>query len=685
MRDLAGSAWGVLVFSVAVFAPGYCLGQLTDVAEFRTRALREQLAWAAALSFGPGVLLIVGAVWLGGATAGALLLLAFGLVSVWLLRNYPPRRDLTTRHLATTFAVFAAWTCCVLGSLVDIGTHAHLWMSVTAYDHGLRTAFVDAVLRTGLPPVDPVYWPGHDTPMRYYYFWYAVCASVARLAHISARQALIASCVWPPVGVVAMLALFGRYVLLRRGRELTRMTAVAAALLAVTGLDILVTIALHLLGTPVLADMEWWSIDQVASWPDTFLWVPHHAAALIACLCGLLLLRQAEFAVNLGHRLRLTILAGLSFSAAFGISAYLAVGAAIVLAASVFVASLRAAGRWRALQNAAMAASVSALMLSGFVWQLTRSDGARVRSASPLYLGLREILSPEVLAASPLLHPIASHHPWGAREIAAAVLLLPGWGVELGFFAAVFLAAVYRFHRLESGERTLLWLTLAGFAAASFVRSGVISTNDYGIRAALLPQFFLLLLGACVLGDSSGGFRRFLHTLIVIGVAGCAYQVFLLRVYLPWNQLHGNPYERDLGERTYVLRELYGELQTRVPGHARIQFDPASVGFYLYPHLLFANRQMVTSEITCSTSFGGDPAPCPLIGATIRDLFPTDAAVTPNSLEAQALCRQIGAEYLVATRWDDAWQSRSNWVWTLPPVVNQPAARVLSCGPLQHR
>ena len=44
------------------------------------------------------------------------------------------------------------FTLFVTGELVDIGIGNKLYMSVTVYDQSLRTAFVDAVMRTGVPP-----------------------------------------------------------------------------------------------------------------------------------------------------------------------------------------------------------------------------------------------------------------------------------------------------------------------------------------------------------------------------------------------------------------------------------------------------------------------------------------------------------------------------------------------------
>ena len=91
----------------------------------------------------------------------------------------------------------ASWPApLVLAELIDIPVGSRLYMNVVVHDHALRTAFVDAVIRTGVPPANPLYWPGHAVPMRNYYFWYVLCAIVSKLAHVTARQALDASCVW---------------------------------------------------------------------------------------------------------------------------------------------------------------------------------------------------------------------------------------------------------------------------------------------------------------------------------------------------------------------------------------------------------------------------------------------------------------------------------------------------------
>ena len=109
------------------------------------------------------------------------------------------RRDKDKRFRwprAAGMAIGMLWVLFVVLELVDVGVGSHLYLSVTVFDHSLRTAFVDSVMRTGVPPANPLYWPGHAAPMRYYYFWYVVTGVAAKLAGVTARQAMIASVAW---------------------------------------------------------------------------------------------------------------------------------------------------------------------------------------------------------------------------------------------------------------------------------------------------------------------------------------------------------------------------------------------------------------------------------------------------------------------------------------------------------
>jgi len=537
---------------------------------------------------------------------------------------------------------------------------------------------VDAVMRTGVVPVNPLYWPGHDAPLRYYYFWYVTCGVVGRIAHISARQALVASCVWPVVGVVAMLALFGRYLLGWRGEVLRRRWWIGVALLSVTGLDLPVVIFNRLAGGTISGDMEWWSIDMVTSWADTFLWVPHHAAALVCCLLCLLLLWMAIDEARRAQRIAMAAIAGLSFAGAFGLSTYVAVAAVGIVGCWV-VWRLFYVDRGRVLAAVGIAALVAGVSLGPYVAQLLQHEAGQTQQTAGhvLGLGVREMLDPEMLL--PLFQKMQVVHPVRAREIVALLLLVPGYAIELGFFAAVLWLAQRKRGVRSEGQRALLFWTWSGLAVASFVRSQVIVTNDYGIRASLLPQFFLLLLGVGVLAESSGWLRRALLGLAAIGVCGSVYQVVMLRTFVGWGEAHGDPAMRELVERNYALRDAYSMLQGRIPRDARVQYDSAAGGYFVDAQMLNVGHQVIEEEKGCNVSFGGEASACAAIDGAVGRLFAGRGQGAPSAADAIGLCKGLGAEYLVATKWDETWKAQGGWVWQLPAVVERPGVRVVSC------
>jgi hypothetical protein len=657
------------MFAVALLSPGYLAANTFDLGGFRLRGQSEKLAWSVALSFGVGTLPIVALVWcFGGAVAGYVLLTLTVLALIFALRA-GMKIAIDRRILLLGFAFVSM----VILSLVDIGIGQHLWMSVTSYDHGIRTAFVDAVLHTGVVPTNPLYWPGHAAPMRYYYFWYVTCAVVAKLAHISARQALIASCVWPFAGVLATLALYARHLLGWQGSRLRRGWWVAIALLGVTGLDILATIGARLGGDPLYGDMDWWSIDQVSSWADSFLWVPHHVAALICCLMTLLLVRMATS----GDR-KLAVVAGLSFASAFGLSTYVALATALVLAMWLV---------WRVFHDdqmqscitVAIAGSTATVLLLPYLSQLLhRSAGEAKVSHSVVGLAVRQIISPTALTDLSVMRAIHSAHPFVTTQLAALVLLIPGYVAELGFFLVVLLVMqfgrTFRETRSE-GEETLLFWTWSGLVAATFLRSQVIATNDYGIRSMLLPQFLLLLIGVLVLQQSSGWFRKTLMTLAIIGAAGTVYQVVLLRVFLPWHESAHDQLELTLSKRNYALRDAYQAMGASIPAGARVQYDPDAGGYFGSSQLLNIHRQIVVDGTLCNASFGGDPAPCAAIQQGVARLYTGSSAS-----DATAICSGLRIEYLVANRWDSVWAKQDSWVWSLPLIVDRPNVRIVQCA-----
>ena len=143
---------------------------------------------------------------------------------------------------------------------------------------------------------------GIAAPMRYYYFWYVLTAVAARLgrsdgaAGVDRQRGRGRGLGWRRWWRF-IAGIFWKRSERRVGLHAAALVArgdLRLGLLAVTGLDILPAIAKALLRMPADADMEWWSQDQVDSWMDSVLWVPHHVAGLVCCLLGFLLVWMAK-------------------------------------------------------------------------------------------------------------------------------------------------------------------------------------------------------------------------------------------------------------------------------------------------------------------------------------------------------------------------------------------------------
>ena len=682
---MGGSLWGTAVFALAMFAPGYCAAWLTNVCGFRERGLREQMAWSVALSLGVGTIFFVALVWVVGVAVSGWVLVALAVAAGWMMRRSVVRVDFTRGQAIGFGLVFGLWVVVVIGSLVDWPHGTGLAMSVTTYDHSVRVAMVGAVMRTGVVPVNPLYWPGHDAALRYYYFWYVICGIVARLAHISARQALIASCVWPMFAVGALLALFGRYLLGWRDVILRKRWWMSIALMSVTGLDILMVLLAMSAGGQPDGDMEWWSIDQVTSWADTFLWVPHHAASMVCSMLCLLLLWMGSCELRTNERMKLAVLAGLSFASGFGLSTY--VGAATAMVATAWLVwRLFSADRVRTLAACAVSGAVGLVTLTPYLMQLLQKQPGDTKGAgSVLKFGVRMMFTPELLMNIRWLKGLAVHHDFAAHQIAATLLLPLGYFFELGFFGIVLLMVMWRFARKKergTGESTLLFWTMVGLACTTFLRSQVIATNDYGTRASLLFQFCLLLLGVEVLVRCSRGAKIWLMGFALVGVVGTIFQVTALRLSLPWQEaIHDPEIGGDLERRDYVLRDLWAELDEKIPANARVQYGVEDNDYGVQARMIQARRQVISGDDGCDTAFGGEASKCLGILDKIGQLFPAQGKPTVAAEQASGLCKAIGAQYLIVTRWDPVWQDQQDWVWQMPVVVDRPEARAVACAP----
>ena len=512
IRDLAASVLGCLLFLPLLLTPGYVAAWLTNIFGFRalTSPWRLLVSLPASVALSP-----IATYWAGGGYFGrpgswtpvfaiygiCFLLWLLLLAGLWghesclrWLRGFAsvPRAG---------WIVAVAWFCIAIASLVNLQIDNRLYLSVTDWDHVTRAAFTDAITRTGAHPSNPFYFlGGTSAPLRYHYFWFLLCSLVTQLGNtrsgelVPSQEAIIASIVWCGWSLIALVPLYLRFFEGWRGARLRRGSLIGIALFAVTGLDIVPTVLYMAAGFPVLPDMEWWN-NQVTSWLGSLLWVPHHVAALVSCLMGFLVSWDAALAAPIQRRIAGGILAGAAFATATGTSIYVTLVFAAFLILWALVTLLRG---WRNHTAVLLiAGAVSVGLAAPFLLSLLTGPGTGAVAvngggSSFLALWIRTFFPVDAITSALQLSSRA------AALLDLATLPL-NYFLELGFFGVVavsFIRCLRRQPPLQPPTVAALLMFGVSVLVSTFVRSGVIATNDLGWRGFLPAQFVMLLWGA---------------------------------------------------------------------------------------------------------------------------------------------------------------------------------------------
>lgn len=600
----------------------------------------------------------------------------------------------------TGMTIIIIWIAVCILSLVDLQSNQRLFMSVPAYDHSARVNWTESILRTGIPPANPLYYSEHSAPLRYFYFWNAVCAVIGKMAHLPIRVVFIASCIWSGFALAALIGLFLKHFLVSE-QLLRRRFLLAMFLLLVTGLDICVQSWNIVFYQVLTAEFEAWSMGEITSWIDSLLWVPHHVASMVCCMFALLLAWMAG--ENRTSNLAATIaMIAAALASAFGMSIYVTFAFFLVMLAWAFWQIVIEHNPRSPLLLAAGGA-VAAVLLLPYLSEMAHNP-SKIVGGSVFAFAIREMFSPDALLKLRPFQLLATSHPWGARNLANLVLLVPGYFFELGFYLAVFpvyLVSAWRRRKpLSPAERSFLFIILVTLLIASVMRSSVLQSNDFGWRAALLLQFPLLLLATDfltnwgLLGNNRSKlvdcdglphctpywFRSITSLALILGIAGTSCQVLLLRLdLLMMNAAHNSEVMKQ-SHRAYFSAIGYAQLEKAIPRDAIVQYNPASRGS-IWTHLadLFGiNHQSAISsdQPWCGSELGGDPGNCPIMASAIDSLF-----MGATAEQARVTCGQFGIGYLVANVYDSAWEDRNGWVWTLKPVVSDKEFRALDCHP----
>src|SRR6185369_12092458 len=157
------------------------------------------------LSYWLGVL-SVWAIWAVTAASGAtVVILLIGELRAGIRRP--------TRLQFVYLLMVAAWILVAMSSLVDLQIQDRLYFSPTVHDYSIRAPITAAISRTGVPPSNPLFFPGTAVPLRYHYFWYILGSLVDQLGGkaVSPRHALIGGSVWCGIALLALIPLYLRF------------------------------------------------------------------------------------------------------------------------------------------------------------------------------------------------------------------------------------------------------------------------------------------------------------------------------------------------------------------------------------------------------------------------------------------------------------------------------------------
>jgi len=582
-------------------------------------------------------------------------------------------------------------------SLADLQLGHRLYVSYVAFDHSVRVPLVEAAARNGVPPRNPFYGLGKVPVLRYFYYWYVVCALPMRLFGLGARGCFNASVFWSGVGLASTVPLFLKYVLGER-RDLRSKSVIGIALLTVTGLDLIPCAAMALYFRGFAADLEWWDPNQVASWLGSLLWVPHHVASLTACMAGFLVISTIDEESLPASRVWAGVISGLAFASAAGLSVYVTFTFAIF---AIYWALRMLMQRRIKTFATYVVAGAFALALS---WPLLL-DLLSKRVAPGLNSGGGEHFAVFAIRDFPVVQVWLNQlglHNLILLDLSQLPVLVLVYVLEFGFFALVLEICFRRDIRqrfLLSSQRRMMWaMLIICLLTMSFLKSSTNVGNDLGFRGILVAQFVLLIWAAPVVHElfcrnrgaapADFGGRRIRFWLILalaLGLAGTVCQLAALRIYAPLADagMWGERIERFLGtpglkfgERTYWLREGLDKLNRLTPATAFVQFNPVRDEVAIVH--LFSARQAVMGDPFCASDFGGDLQAC-------RNVFPTFASVfnspgAARELNLDGFCDEFHINVLVATDIDPVWQDRESWVWLRPSLVANPSMRAIPCG-----
>ncbi len=647
-QDILSTSLAFFLFSFVIVFPGYVFGWIFDLFQFRARLLPARFSIALILSVAISPILYYLLISWFSLNVAVIVTILIALVFIFLLfrerlafpQNGPWR---------TLFFVCLGWFVLAIFSLVDVQWGDHeLYFSVASFDHTTRVSIIDAMTRTGVPPVNPSYYPGHYVKLTFlYFFWYILGSMIDFMggSFVNARTALFASIIWCGLALMAMIAFYLRLRNGRGGGKIWRRVFLGIASLTITGLDVIPVLFFLRYGTGLIGDVEQWN-EQITAWVGSLLWVPHHVAGLMAGFVGIMLVHSVRSQPRVKQFTALGF-SGVAFASALGLSVYVTL--IFVLFWGIWMLFLFFQKGQRPLLFPMIFAGVVALLLAGpFLFGLLFAGSGAEAGTFPVALTVRSFRFADALLEN-------SSVLW--KSFILLMFLPLNYFFELGFFSLVAFIWLkshkddFRENPYYSSEILLLGVS---FFICTFMKSTLIENNDLGWRGWLPGQFILLIWGVDVLFQLMSASQKRLilspktkFNLVIVAALGLATTVLditLLR--FGYNFAFGP----EVGYSIYSARQAYSVADQILPENAIVQYNPAN--FVNRPSGLYGMRQ---SAISDRTAYGIPLDIYEAKVAAVSEIFTQKNVQNWNSLDK--LCLNHFIDVIVVTDSDPLWES----------------------------
>jgi hypothetical protein len=502
------------------------------------------------------------------------------------------------------------------------------------FDHS-KSAIVDAIVRLGVPPVNPVFGElGAPGQLAYYYLWHFSAAEVAAVAGATGWEA--------DIGLTWFTAFASLALMMGVAVWLSKRSAAAIWVVALGAAGSLWITIYRIVGTSNLAPALQPPIGM-AGWLFQATWVPQHVIAASCVVTALLLLaRMTERqSFTLVLSLALVIVAGFESSTFVGGIAF---AITALIAAPIFFAATDRARRRHLTAALALAAVLVVCLIAPFV--LNQLAAVRARGD-----GVPIIVSHYAVFGELL--------PYGLRR----VLDIPGyWLVILPaelpaiFFAGVIAltttlrGALPRLEKLTVA--VLACLAGTGLLVPWLLVSTLGDNNDLGLRAIIPAEMVLIIsVAAAAAGLAKTRLRVLVAALALIGL--------VLSLPDTAKIIHDNAVGRQRpGDEEFAQSpELWAAVRRYTPPAARLANNPLFVKDVTpWPvnisWALLADRSSCFAGLDLALAFA--PLP-PERREAINAQFIRVFAGEGTADDVRAMATQYGCDVAVVVPTDKAW------------------------------